>query len=317
MTLKLPIIILGLLLSGAMAPLAHAEEAAGQSTAESSGFLGKLQKYGFANYLLWAQGMRTEALSGNKDGTGTSLEFDHFLSAGAKLTPNISLKATYLAAQHIDELPESEKKQWQPQDPYFTLSHSKILSSDLYAANLEGYIRYYAPISRGTSDALNAGTARDGGLGTVRLLLGPSKTFLDGKLSLTGTVFGNYRFNQLSSSERLRRQTLESLKNSKITPTTVREDFYVVLNPSVAYAISSKVEVYIEWASGYLRHTTDGRWSSIGHPSDGAYLSPGVNWNPTKKIHLNPYLSYQMGAPADQHGLAKMDIGLQAQYSFL
>ncbi len=317
--LTMPRILWVLLLAGSFAMPALAEDIAstGQSTAASTGVLSNVQKYATSNYLLWLTGPRTEALSGNKDGKGTNLTIFHFFTLGAKLSPEIKLNFTQPVTQLVNEEADQTKKKWQPTDPYLTLSDSKIFHSDRYAANLDGYLRYYIPISRGTSDAVNVGSARENGLGLVRIALNPSKTFLDGKLTFNGLVLGAYRFNKLSSQERFNRQTTESLKNSKIIPTTVRDDGYLILDPSVVYSVTKKVDVYVEWATGYLRHTTDGKWSSINHPDDGAYLSPGIYWNPTKKVSLNPYLSYQLGAPADARGLTKMDVGLQAQYTFL
>ncbi len=308
----------GLLLSASLvlaAPV-RAEETAGQSTADADQSF--LQKYGKANYLAWLTGPRTEALSGNRKGGGTSLTLAHYFTVGAKLGQGFSLTATQPVSQYIDEEPESVKKQLQPGDPYLTLSHGKILHSDRYAMNLDGYIRYYIPVSRNTSDGLNSGMARDGGRGVTRVLLNPSKSFLDGKLTFNGLFFANFRFASNSPGERLRRQTLEFNKGAqKDAPSSVREDMYFVWDPSVVYSVSSKLDIYVEYATGYLRHTTNGKWSSINHPDDGQYVSPGVYWNPTKKIYLNPYLSYQLSAAPIDRGLTKMDIGIQAQYTFL
>jgi hypothetical protein len=88
----------------------------------------------------------------------------------------------------------------------------------------------------------------------------------------------------------------------------------VVLDPTINYQISPKLEVYLEYATGYLRHQTSGHFvTNPRTPSDGQYVSPGLNWSPTKRIALNPYLSW---GPTFR-GLKNTDIGLQAQYSFL
>jgi len=42
-------------------------------------------------------------LAGNRDGTGTALEFDHFFAIGAKIAPDMSVKITQPVAQFIDE----------------------------------------------------------------------------------------------------------------------------------------------------------------------------------------------------------------------
>ncbi|MGZ3683917.1 MAG: hypothetical protein ACXVCI_08695 [Bdellovibrionota bacterium] len=332
-----PFFLLGLMLVGSVfataLPALADSVAAATSTADTN--QSWLAKNGKASYLVWMTGMHTEALNGNRDGTGQNLEFDHYLGLGAALPGGFSIKLTNWAAQVIDEDPNS--RQFSPGDPYFTLSHGKILHSDRYAANLEGYIRYYVPISRGTSDGLNKGTTRDYGMGMTRLYLNPTKSWLDGKLTFNGAVIWNVRWNKLSPDERLRRSTAQAALDGSTTPASYREDMYVVLDPSIVYSVSSKVDMYVEWASGYLRHTTSGtvtdaggnhpvaaKWSSINNPSDGMYLSPGVSWNPTKKLNVNPYLSYQLSAVHDtavasvkrRVGLFNADVGLQLQYTF-
>lgn len=299
----------------ALAAPAIAEETAGQSTADSS--QSWIMQNGKLSYLGWLVGPRTEALSGNRLGGGTDLTLTHYFAVGANIGKGLTLKLTQAVDQYIDEKPEAEKKQLAPLDPYLTLSHGKILHSDRWAANLDGYLRYYIPVSRSTSDNLNAGTARDHGKGMVRVLLNPSKSFLDGKLTFNGLFFANFRFASNSPGERLRRQTVQAVKDSSITPSSVREDMYFVWDPSVVYSVSSKLDIYVEYATGYLRHTTNGKWSSSNHPSDGQYLSPGVYWNPTKKVYVNPYISYQLSAAPVDRGLTKMDVGVQFQYTFL
>jgi hypothetical protein len=294
-----------------------------------------------ATYLAWLTGMHTEALNGDRDGTGQNLEFDHYVAINADLGHNFNLKLTNWAAQIIDEDPAS--RQFQPGDPYLTLTNGKLLHSDRYAMNLEAYVRFYVPISRGTSDLQNKGTARDFGNGMGRVYLNPSKNWLDGNLTLNGAVIWNHRFSSMDPDVRLARGTRQNAADvsqgaaSPFTPVSYREDMYLVLDPSLVYSISTKVDLYVEWASGYLRHTTAGtiteggvnhpvaaKWSSINHPSDGMYLSPGVYWSPTKKVYVNPYLSYQLSAvhetgvasPKRRISIFNCDVGLQLQYTF-
>ena len=76
------------------------DTAAGTSTADNKSWAEKHLK---ATYLFSASGMHTEALSGNRDGTGTSLGFDHFFAAGGKLSKTLSLTGTILGQQIVDE----------------------------------------------------------------------------------------------------------------------------------------------------------------------------------------------------------------------
>jgi hypothetical protein len=312
-----------------VAPAAHAEETNSSTAGANQSFL---EKYGIASYLLWAQQMHTEALSGNRDGTGTNLLFEHFFTVGAKLSKKVSLKGTVYFDQNIDE--DDTTRQWEPGDVYLTLSDNSLVHSDVYGFNLDGYVRLYAPTSPRTINGINAGGTSDMGHGKMRLLLNPVKTWFDGKLSFSGLAYMNFYFNRMSPQERFDAGTREAAKGGKATPTSTRQDMYLVLDPSLTYSVSSKVDVYIEWASGVLRHFTSGvtgtgpvdsRWTSINNPSDGMYLSPGVNWNPTKKLSLNPYLSYQLSAVHDTDvnsvkrrvSLFHADIGLQVSYAFL
>jgi hypothetical protein len=283
---------------------------------------------GKASYLLWMQGMHSESLTGTRPGMtdGTNLTFIHFFAVGANLGKGFSLKLTQPVTQNIDEKDETVKKQWQPGNPYLTLSHGKILSSERYAANLEGYFRYYIPVSRGTQDAMNKGFLTSGfapvdnGRGAIRLFLNPSKSFLDGKLTFNGAMLTNIHLNALSKQERINRQAAELGKpGASGTLTGEREKLNVVINPSVVYSVNPKVDVYLEWATGTLRNDTAGRWTSINVDDDGQYLSPGVYWSPTKKVYVNPYISYQLSnADTDKRlDLTHFDIGVQLQYTFL
>ena len=283
-----------------------APAAAESSTASSGGLFDTIKKNGSASYLAWLTGPNTQALSGNVDGSGTNLTITHFASIGYKLTDKMSLSLTQPVKQAIDDKPNNLENPWKFTDPYFTLSHSSLVKQNLGASvfNLNAYLRYYVPISRGTHDTNNKGDVNDTGNGTLRVLANPSFSFFDGKLSLNGQSFVNFKFASLTQQERACR----SGGNGE------REDLYVVLNPSVSYQVSDKLEAYVEYATGYLRHHNNGKFvTNPRTPGDGQYVSPGVNWSPTKRVLLNPYLSW---GPTFQ-GLKNTDIGLQAQYSFL
>jgi len=70
--------------------------------------------------------------------------------------------------------------------------------------------------------------------------------------------------------------------------------------------------MYLEYATGYLRHSTDGKWTSVAIPTM-ANTSLRYHLNPNKKLSVNPYISW---GPVFQ-GLGKADLGLQVQYTFL
>ena len=317
------LVALGVLVSQSyfFIPAARAEEAStspvNQIVTSSSSFGDWIKTNGRASYNMWITGMRTEALSGNRDGTGTNLTVLHTGTVGASVGKGYTIKLAQGAYQYIDELDEQEKRGWQPVDPYLSLSQGKIMESERFLTKLEGSIRYYIPISRNTYDAVNRGSSTEAGRGQVRVYLTPVKGFLDGKLVLNLMNIANFRLNSLSPQERFDRSSREVLKTGKGKPQSFREDMWYIFYPNIAYSISPKVDLTLEYATGYLRHTTDGKWSSTNHPDDGAWTAFGVSWSPTKKVNINPYISYQLSALAKDRGITKMDLGLIAGYTFL
>ena len=302
-----------------------------QGDAAPDSFLGK---HGKAYYLAWLTGPRTEALSGNKDGTGTNLEIRHYPTFGGKFNETLSLVFTPQFTQLYNVKPQAEQRHFTLDNPYFTLEDSKLWKNELYGLNLDAYLRYYLPTSRFTHDQNNVGylppdtlAPNDNGRGEIRLYLNPTKSFLDGKLTLSGAMLANLKLARLSGDERLARQQakLDDLTDNdtlvrqsegadlSFTPTTAREDLYVFIDPVVTYSVTPKLDLYLEYATGYLHHDTNGHWTSTNHSVEGRYFSPGAYWAAAKGLSVNPYISY---GPVFQ-GLVKADLGLQVTYTFL
>jgi hypothetical protein len=200
--------------------------------------------------------------------------------------------------------------------------------------NLDAYLRFYLPISRFTHDETNVGylppdllAPNDNGRGEIRLYLNPTKTFLDGKLTLSGAMLANLKLARLSPGERTARQQaqLDHLSATDLVirqqaglsgsyvPSGTRENLYVFLDPVVTYSVSPTLDAYVEYASGFLHHSTDGHWTSTNNASEGRYFSPGVNWAAAKGLSVNPYISW---GPVFE-GLSKADLGVQVNYTFL
>jgi len=252
------------------------------------------------SHTIWLIGPNTQALSGNKDGSGTNLTIIHYPSIGYRLGSKWKVSVTQPFNQVIDENPKSS--QFGFTEPYINFSNSRILHSDIYGAHLSGAIRYYFPVAKSSYSAVNTGSPRDAGHGSVRIALMPSKSFLDGSLKLAFTGLFLYRFNKNSPAQRL----------AKGGP-DYREDFYFLVTPNLAYEINSDLEVYAEYATGYIRHTTNGKFSKLNDPDYGQWISVGTNHQIGKRLSLNPYLSV---GPVFR-GIKNTDIGLLGTYAFL
>lgn len=263
--------------------------ASAPANSSSSSIFSKVKENIKFTYINELYGMNSKSLSGNLDGSGRNLTMNHYESLGYKLGKGWSVAGTAVFRQHIDENPDTQT--FEKRDPYFTVSNAALFNNERYGTSLYFFARYYAPFSRATKRGVNSRT--DAANGLVRIALNPSKTWLDGKITTTLGTSTYIRF-------------------AKNAP-AVHENYFFYLNPSVSYSVSSKLEAYLEWNTGYLRHTTDGKWTSMKDASGGGYLSPGVNWMPTKKITINPYISWS--EPVYQ--IKNTDIGITSIFSIL
>lgn len=309
---KLTYMTLALALLASPAAFADSAASAPAGQSSSSNVLETLKKKVKLSYTAEILGATTKSLSGNSAGGGTNLIWNHYVGTGYRITKPLSINITQPFRQNIDEKPASVADPLVVNDPYLTLTHASLAGSEKYGTSLSGYVRYYMPLSRSTNRNAKvddnarvaaAGAPNDQGRGAVRVLLTPSKTFMDGALTLAGTTLVQYRIAKRSSAER-----------AALVGDPMRNDYYFLFNPSVAYQVSSKVEAYVEYATGALTHNTgDGNWTKMNDPDYGQYVSPGVNWQASKRLLVNPYFS--MGPVF--RGLKNVDIGLIAAYTFL
>ncbi len=293
------------LLALSLPVVANADSAASAPAAQSStsSALEALKKKVKLSYQAWLSGPTAKSLSGNSDGNGTNLTLTHYVGTGYRITKALSINVTQPFQQKIDEQPASVVDPLTSLDPYMTLSHGSIAGSEKYGTSLSGYLRYYMPLSRATNKSANAFSANDAGNGAVRLLVTPSKSFMDGALSISGTTLVHYRLAKQSSQER-----------AVAKGTGTRNDYYFLFNPSISYDISSKVGVYVEYATGTLTHNTgDGNWTKLNNADLGQYISPGINWQASKRLGVNPYVSW---GPVFR-GVKNTNIGVIATYTFL
>ena len=272
----------------------------------ASNIFNNVRKNVTGSYLLELTGPNIRDLSGAKadkklGNSSTNININHYFGIGYKIGSRWRIGMTQTFSQTIDEFKNADVDPLVAKDPYITLTNSKVLSSEKYGANLSAYIRYYAPLSRASSKAVAAAAADEYGAGKVRLLVAPTKTFLDGALTINLTSLINYHISSVSSQVRATKNDGDSARN----------DMQLVFNPGVYYQAAPKVEVYLEYATA-LDHTTKngGHW---GKYKDQDEFNPGVNYQITKRLQLNPVL----GIAPRYAEFKKTSIYFNALYAFL
>lgn len=256
-----------------------------------------------AFYEMWLRGMNTQALSGNVSGGGTALAINHTFGVGYRLGSKWAVGFTQGFTQSIDDKPTAEKDPWVANDPYLMVSNTSLYKNEKYGINVFGYMRYYLPFSRATNQNVVKAARTEAGAGSVRLYVNPSKTWLDGKLTLNLVTLAQYRLATRSDADR-------AAANSG---SSAREDWFFIFDPLLEYTLVDWASIYLEYATGYIKHSTDGHFSKLNDASDGQYVSVGSNILVGKKLLLNPYLS----AGPVFRGVKNTDIGLIASYTFL
>jgi len=251
-----------------------------------------------AGYDMEFYGPSIKSLSGNSAGAGTNLTINHYFGIGYKLPGSWAWGLKQSFTQSIDEVPSAAKDPFVTNDPYMTVVNSKIIGSEKYGTNLLAYLRYYAPFSRATSKETNKVGRKDAGNGRFRFLVSPSKSWLDGDLNLSLTSFLQYRMASNSDSAR------QTRNNSPH-----RDDLTFVFDPTLSYSITKEIGVYLEYAFD-MNHSTEGKWTSYKLQD---YVALGGNFQATKKLLLNPYIS---SAPA-RNEFQYASVGLTAVYKFL
>lgn len=251
-----------------------------------------------AGYDMELGGPTIKSLSGNTAGAGTSISIDHYFGIGYKLPGNWAWGVKQSFTQSIDEVPTATKDPFVANDPYTTIVNSSVVKSEKYGMNLLAYLRYYAPFSRATSAETNKLGRKDAGNGRVRFLISPSKTWLDGDLTLSLTSFLQYR---LASNSKAARQSRNGSPH--------RDDLAFVFDPILSYSFTKEVSAYFEYAFD-MNHSTEGKWTKYKLQD---YVLLGGNFQATKKLLLNPYIA---SAPS-RNEFQNASVGINAYYKFL
>ena len=106
---------------------------------------------------------------------------------------------------------------------------------------------------------------------------------------------------------------LDHLISSENAAPETRENFSVRTKPQFSYRFHPKFAARTEYNSGFLRHSTNGKWSKFSDRGTGHKLYTGVVYYPTKSLSLNPSL----GWGSENFRLNRTELSLYASYSFL
>lgn len=269
----IPVLAMAVVVPAFAADEQAAPAAAATSTTEAPSVWSKFR----AGTDIWWIGPTSKDIDGRAIGRGPDMQIRYYPSIGYKITPKMTVRAAIEGRQFIrpKDLEDPTRKDFVLVDPYVTLSHSALLESEKFASSLAGSLRYYVPSSRPTHDGI--GGRNDRGNGMVRVGLVPSKSFLDGDLTISSANYLYYRFAQ------------EKHPN--------HTNYEMLFVPSVAYTVSPKLEVAVEYATGYIRHS---KATGVNHNLSrlnaqdglGQWISPSITYTPNKYVSFNPAISW-------------------------
>ena len=274
---------------------APTDAAAPTQTSTTSALMKNLREKLGASYTMWITGPTVADIDGQK-GDGNNLTLDQFASVKYKVSSKWKIGFTQPWTNKVRSDSEG-KRNLNFNNPYITASNSSLTKSEKYDTNLSGYVRYYMPLSRTSEESL--GKRVDTKNGVVRIVLDPTKTFLDGKLALSGAVYIHRTF-----------------AGAKPAAGVVEQrDWRIYLYPKVSYEVSAKFTPYVayfnDWEHVRLDQTRQGggRWQSF---NDTHSIELGFDWAPVAGLSVTPYISYgPKFQPRDS------SIGLIADYAFL
>ena len=297
------LIAIALLLSSSLAQA----EGTTSTAAQTADPLSKKIK---VSYTGWLTGMTYDNPDG-RAGTGPDLSIRHTLNLGFKVTPKVKIGVS----QHMYQYIRSDAAAIDAQDPkkrtlemgplFFKISHAELIKNEFINFTMPTTLAYYYPNSNAYKNSV--GRSTDVARGQILLEYIPTSSF--GKFTVNMDNLFVYRL-------------AENAPNS-------REDFYLVFDPGVSYAISSVVEIGMDYSTGRIRHTsnvaTGGHvWTKLNKKDDksqGFEITASIT--PNKNLSMIPYISWSRPAIGATDGegptfqLNKMDIGFIASYNFM
>jgi hypothetical protein len=215
-------------------------------------------------------GPTLQHLDGNTDGRGSFVSLQNYLSLEGRLDQNwrLHIGGEFRQTWRPEDPRRPDRKSFEARDPHLGLSRRNIIRGDTFS--LGARARYFFPLSENTK--YRVGRRNDAGRGELNIGLSPAWRLMGGDIYIScGTNF-YYKF-----AER---------------PPAVRENYSVRLWPALSYRISSKLAAKLEYSTGYLRHTTDGKWTKLNDRFYGQKIFAGGVWSPTRNLSFNPSLGW-------------------------
>jgi hypothetical protein len=263
--------------------------------ASTSSTQSKILKNSIASYTMWVTGPSLQAIDG-KTGEGSLVNLDQFAKLGYRVSSKWSVAFTQHWTNTVREA-SGNKDNLVWNNPYLTASNSNITQSTRYGTRLAGYVRYYLPFSKSSAD--NVGKRVDTKNGVLRVVLDPTKTFLDGALTVSGAVYVNRLF-------------AGAVPDASVSE---QRDWRIYLYPRVTYELTSKFQPYLAYYNDLEHVRLDktragaGRWQKFNNKHN---LELGFDWQPLARLNLNPYLEY-----GPTFVPRNMSVNLIAEYAFL
>lgn len=276
-----------------------------ETTASAGSFL--KDKFSMS-YTGWLTGPHIDALDGGVDGANSNLNIDHFYALGYKINSDMVWRITQDVTQQFGKTYDAPDQQaFVVHNPYTTLAHSHLYEDKNRGINVAGYIRYYIPVANADRQGKNApGMQKDQTNGLLRMKLDPTKTFLDGSLTISLMTFV---YRGLAG-----KAPGEDVPNQR--------DWFVYFYPGIQYQATKTLAPYIRYSSVMEHYGQEkasnggGHWQAL---TDNHNLEFGFDYNPTASITITPYTEF--GAPGSGAGkpwqFSKNTLGLIAQWDFI
>src|SRR5690606_32789642 len=116
------------------------------------------------------------------------------------------------------------------------------------------------------------GRVDDAGNGELNVGISPYWRFLDGDLGISCGFDFYYKFDKRAAAN--------------------RENYALRAKPLVTYRFTRKFAGKVEYNSGVLRHSNNGKWSKLNDRFTGQKLYAGVTYYPTSALSFNPSLGW-------------------------